>query len=131
LALVACGIKPGDEVITTPFTFIATTEAITNCGAIPVFVDIEPETYNINPGKIESKISPKTKAIIPVHLYGQPANMSPVLELAGKYNLRVIEDCAQALGAEYKGKKVGSIGDAACLSFFPSKVLGAYGDGGM
>ena len=131
LALVACGIKPGDEVITTPFTFIATTEVITNCGAIPVFVDIEPKTYNINPDKIESKISPKTKAIIPVHLYGQPANMNPVLELAGKYNLRVIEDCAQALGAEYKGKKVGSMGDAACLSFFPSKVLGAYGDGGM
>ncbi|MCK4789416.1 MAG: aminotransferase class I/II-fold pyridoxal phosphate-dependent enzyme, partial [Desulfobacteraceae bacterium] len=100
LALVACGIKPGDEVITTPFTFIATTEVITNCGAIPVFVDIEPKTYNINPDKIESKISPKTKAVIPVHLYGQPANMSPVLELAGKYNLRVIEDCAQALGAE-------------------------------
>jgi len=131
LALVACGVKPGDEVITTPFTFIATTEVITNCGAIPVFVDIEPETYNINPGKIESKISPKTRAVIPVHLYGQPANMSPVLELAGKHNLRVIEDCAQALGAEYKGKKVGSMGDAACLSFFPSKVLGAYGDGGM
>jgi len=131
LALVACGIKHGDEVITTPFTFIATTEVIANCGAIPVFVDIEPKTYNINPDKIESKISPKTKAIIPVHLYGQPANMNPVLELAGKHNLRVIEDCAQALGAEYKGKKVGSIGDAACLSFFPSKVLGAYGDGGM
>ena len=131
LALVACGIKPGDEVITTPFTFIATTEVIANCGAIPVFVDIEPKTYNINPDKIESKISPKTKAIIPVHLYGQPANMNPVLELAGKYNLRVIEDCAQALGTEYKGKKVGSLGDAACLSFFPSKVLGAYGDGGM
>lgn len=131
LALVACGIKRGDEVITTPFTFIATTEVIVNCGAIPVFVDIEPKTYNINPDKIESKISPKTKAIIPVHLYGQPANMSPVLELAGKYNLRVIEDGAQALGAEYKGKKVGSMGDAACLSFFPSKVLGAYGDGGM
>ena len=131
LALLACGIKPGDEVITSPFTFIATTEAITNCGAIPVFVDIDPRTYNINPAQIEPKITPKTKAIIPVHLYGQPANMEPILELGKRHNLKIIEDCTQALGAEYKVRKVGSIGDAGCLSFFPAKNLGAYGDGGM
>jgi len=131
LALIACGIKPGDEVITTPFTFIATAEAITKCGAKQVFVDIDPETCNIEPSKIEAKITKKTRAILPVHLYGQPADMNPVLELAKKYNLKIIEDCAQALGASYKGKKVGTLGDAGCLSFFPSKVLGAYGDGGM
>jgi len=131
LALLACGIKPGDEVITTPFTFIATAESIAKCGARPVFVDIDPKTYNIDPSQIESKTTNKTKAILPVHLYGQPAAMERVLELARKHNLKVIEDCAQALGAEYKGKKVGSLGDAGCLSFFPSKNLGAYGDGGM
>jgi dTDP-4-amino-4,6-dideoxygalactose transaminase len=131
LGLLACGIKPGDEVITTPFTFISTAEAIAKYGAIPVFVDIDPNTFNIDSVKIEPKITGKTKAILPVHLYGQPADMTPILELAAKYNLKVIEDCAQALGAEYKGIKVGSLGDAACLSFFPSKVLGAYGDGGM
>lgn len=131
LTLLACGIKPGDEVITTPFTFIATTEAIAKCGATPVFVDIDPKTYNIDPSQIESKITSKAKAILPVHLYGQPAAMGHILELARKHNLKVIEDCAQALGAEYKGKKVGSLGDAGCLSFFPSKNLGAYGDGGM
>lgn len=131
LALLASGIQPGDEVITTPFTFIATAETITHCGAVPVFVDIDPKTYNIDPALIEAKITKKTKAILPVHLYGQPAAMSPILELARKYKLKVIEDCAQALGARYKGQKVGSLGDAGCLSFFPSKVLGAYGDGGM
>ncbi len=131
LALIACNIKSGDEVITTPFTFIATTEAIMQCGATPVFVDIEPKTYNIDPKKIESKITRKTKAILPVHLYGQPAEIKPILELAKKYNLMVIEDCAQSLGAEYMGKKTGSFGDAGCLSFYPSKILGAYGDGGM
>ena len=131
LGLLACGVKPGDEVITTPFTFIATTEAITQCGATPVFVDIEPVTYNIDPAKIESKISRKTRAILPVHLYGQPAGMDKILELARKYRLKVIEDCAQAIGAEYKGEKLGSLGDIGCFSFFPSKVLGAYGDGGM
>ncbi len=131
LALLACGIKPGDEVITTPFTFIATTETIVQCGATPVFVDIDPKTYNIAARKIEAKISRRTRAIIPVHLYGHPVDIDPVLALAKKHNLKVIEDCAQALGAEYKGKKVGSLGDAGCLSFFPSKVLGAYGDGGM
>jgi dTDP-4-amino-4,6-dideoxygalactose transaminase len=131
LALLAAGIKTGDEVITTPFTFIATTEVIVDCGAVPVFVDIEPKTCNIDPAKIEPKITDKTRAIVPVHLYGQPADMEPILEIARKYNLKVIEDCAQALGARYKGGMVGSLGDAGCLSFFPSKVLGAYGDGGM
>ena len=131
LTLLACGIKPGDEVITTPFTFIATAEAIVRCGAKPVFADMEPRTYNIDPAQIELKITEKTKAILLVHLYGQPADMTPILEFASKYKLRVIEDCAQALGAEYKGNKVGSLGDAGCLSFFPSKVLGGYGDGGM
>jgi len=131
LALLACGIKPGDEVITSPFTFIATAEAITQCGAIPVFSDIDSRTYNLDPAQIEEKITPRTRAIIPVHLYGQPVDMEPILELGKKYNLKIIEDCAQALGAEYKGRKVGSMGDAGCLSFFPSKALGAYGDGGM
>jgi dTDP-4-amino-4,6-dideoxygalactose transaminase len=139
LALLACGIGPGDEVITTPFTFIATAEAITQCGAVPVFVDIDPQTFNINPALIEAKITAKTRAILPVHLYGHPADMDPIMELAKKHNLKVIEDCAQALGASVgaylqvrpKQSRVGSLGDAGCLSFFPSKVLGAYGDGGM
>jgi dTDP-4-amino-4,6-dideoxygalactose transaminase len=143
LALLACGIKAGDEVITTPFTFIATAESIAKCGAAPVFVDIDPKTYNIDPQKIDELLSTnsplperertkvRVKAILPVHLYGQPAAMERILGIAKKHNLKVIEDCAQALGAEYKGKKVGSLGDAGCLSFFPSKVLGAYGDGGM
>ncbi|HIE16640.1 MAG TPA: DegT/DnrJ/EryC1/StrS family aminotransferase [Dehalococcoidia bacterium] len=131
LALLACGVRPDDEVITTPFTFIATAEAITQCGATPVFADIDPRTYNIEPTKLEAKITKKTRALLPVHLYGQPADMSLVLELAQKYNLKVIEDCAQALGSKYQGRKVGSLGNAGCLSFFPSKVLGGYGDGGM
>lgn len=131
LDLLACDIKPGDEVITTPFTFIATAETIAKCGAMPVFADIDPKAYNIDPGELERNISRKTKAILPVHLYGHPADMNPIMELARRFNLKVIEDCAQALGAEYKGKKVGSIGDVGCLSFFPSKILGAYGDGGM
>jgi dTDP-4-amino-4,6-dideoxygalactose transaminase len=131
LALLACGIKPGDEVITPTFTFISTAEAIIQCGAIPVFVDIDSKTYNIAVPKIEERITRRTKAIIPVHLYGQPVEMGSILKLAEKYHLKVVEDCAQALGAEYKGRKVGSLSDAGCLSFFPSKVLGAYGDGGM
>ena len=131
IALLACGVRPGDEVITTPFTFIATAEAITQCGARPVFVDIDSRTYNIDSSKIEPTITKRTKAILPVYLYGQPADMDSILGLARKYALKVIEDCAQAFGAGYKGKKAGSLGDAGCLSFFPSKVLGAYGDGGM
>ena len=131
LSLIACGIKPGDEVITTPFTFIATAEVITLIGAIPVFADIEPTTYNLSPAKIAEKITSRTKAILPVHLFGQPCDMDPILELARKHNLKVIEDCAQSLGAEYKGKEAGSMGNAGCFSFFPSKILGAFGDGGM
>ncbi|MFC1848309.1 DegT/DnrJ/EryC1/StrS family aminotransferase [Chloroflexota bacterium] len=131
LALLACGIGPDDEVITTPFTYIATTEAIVNCGARPVFVDIDPRTCNIDPERIESAVSARTKAIIPVHLYGQPAAMDSVIEIAKKRDLKVVEDCAQALGAEYRDVKAGSLGDAGCLSFFPAKNLGAYGDGGM
>ena len=131
LALLACDIKPGDEVITTPFTAPATTEVIKHCGATPVFVDIDPKTYNIDPSKIEKKISRKTKAIIPVHLYGQSCDMDEIMKIARKHELKVIEDCAQALGAEYKGEKVGSIGHVGCLSFFPANNLGAYGDGGM
>ena len=131
LALLACGICSGDEVITTPFTFIATCEAITYCGAVPVFVDIDPKTFNINPVKVEEKISKKTKAIIPIHMYGQAAEMEPILEIAKKFQLKVVEDVAQAFGGEYKNKKLGTFGDAGCTSFFPSKNLGAYGDGGM
>jgi len=176
LALLACGIGPGDEVVTTPFTFIATAEAITQVGAIPVFVDIDPRTFNIDPNLIEAKITPKTRCILPVHLYGHPADMDAIMAISQKHNLKVIEDCAQALGASIiapknviasearqsnppviadpqspviarseaqrplviarssqatRQSKVGSIGDAGCLSFFPSKTLGAYGDGGM
>ena len=131
LALLACGVKPGDEVITTPFTFIATARAITRCSAMAVFADIDRRTYNIDPAQIEPKITPRTRAIIPVHLYGQPADMEPILQIGKKYKLKMIEDCAQALGAEYNGNKVGLLADAGCLSFFPAKNLGAYGDGGM
>ncbi|MBI4655051.1 MAG: DegT/DnrJ/EryC1/StrS family aminotransferase [Nitrospirae bacterium] len=131
LSLRALGIKEGDEVITTPFTFIATTEAIVYVGAKPVFVDIDRDTLNIAPSQIEKKITTKTKAIIPVHLFGQPANMEAILDIARRHNLKVVEDCAQAFGAEYKGAKVGSIGDVGCFSFYPSKNLGAHGDGGM
>jgi dTDP-4-amino-4,6-dideoxygalactose transaminase len=130
LALLACGIGPGDEVITTPFTFIATAEAISHCGARPVFVDIDPQTYNIDPSKIEAAITDRTKAIVPVHLYGQPADMDPILAIAQRYGLKVIEDAAQAHGAEYKGKRMGTLGDVACFSFYPGKNLGAYGDAG-
>ena len=131
LALRACDINKGDEVITVPHTFIATAEAISNVGGKIVFIDINPNTCTINVSKIEEKISNKTKAIIPVHLYGQPADMDPIIRLAKEYNLKIIEDAAQAHGAEYKGKKVGSIGDVACFSFYPGKNLGAYGDAGM
>ncbi|UCG54258.1 MAG: DegT/DnrJ/EryC1/StrS family aminotransferase [Dehalococcoidia bacterium] len=131
LALLACDIKAGDEVITTPFTAPATTEVIKHCGAIPKFVDIDLKTYNLDPSKIEKKISRKTKAIIPVHLYGQACDMDAILKIARKYKLKVIEDCAQAVGTEYKGEKVGSLGHVGCFSFFPANNLGAYGDGGM
>ena len=131
LALRALDVGAGDEVITTAFTFVATTEAIGIVGATPIFADIDPTTYNIDPKDIERKITPKTKAIIPVHLYGQPANMVEIMEIAKKYNLYVIEDCCQAIGAELNGQKVGSFGDVGCFSFFPTKNLGAFGDGGM
>jgi dTDP-4-amino-4,6-dideoxygalactose transaminase len=131
LALRACGIGPGDEVITTPFTFIATAEVIALLQAVPVFVDIVPDTFNLDPRKIEAKITKKTKAIIPVHLFGHPVEMDPILELARKHHLKIIEDCAQAFGAVYQGKKVGTLGDCGCFSFFPSKNLAGYGDGGM
>jgi dTDP-4-amino-4,6-dideoxygalactose transaminase len=131
LSLLACGVGKGDEVITTPFTFIATAEAVSYCGAKPVFADIDIDTYNINPAKIEAKITKKTKVIIPVHLYGRAADMGRIMEIAGKYKLKVIEDCAQSFGAEYKNKKTGGIGNAGAFSFFPSKNLGGYGDGGM
>lgn len=130
LALHACDIGAGDEVITTPFTFIATTEAISLRGARPVFVDINPDTYNLNPARIEAALTPKTKAIIPVHLYGQPADMQPILNIARRHNLVVIEDAAQAHGAKYQGQQVGTLADVACFSFFPGKNLGAYGDAG-
>ena len=131
LALKSLGIRDGDEVITSPFTFFATAGSICNTGAKPVFVDIEPESFNIRPDLIEKCISKKTKAIIPVHLYGQCADMDPILEIAKKHDIKVIEDSAQSIGAEYKGRKSGSMGDLGCFSFFPSKNLGGLGDGGM
>lgn len=131
LSLLGCGIQAGDEVITTAFTFFATAGAIARIGARPIFVDIDPKTFNIDPVKIEAAITDKTKAIIPVHLYGQTADMDPIMDIAKKYNLFVIEDAAQAIGAKYKEKHVGELGTTACYSFFPTKNLGAYGDGGM
>jgi dTDP-4-amino-4,6-dideoxygalactose transaminase len=129
-ALVAMGVGPGDEVITVPDTFIATAEAISFCGAKPVFVDVEETTYNMDPARLEAAITPKTKAIIPVHLFGQMADMDPIMEIARKRRLYVIEDAAQAHGAEHKGKKAGSVGDVGCFSFYPGKNLGAYGEAG-
>jgi dTDP-4-amino-4,6-dideoxygalactose transaminase len=131
LALLAAGIGPGDEVITTPFTFVATVAAIYYTGATAVFVDTDPISYTIDVTQIEAAITPRTKAILPVHLYGQPADMDPILEIAQRYHLTVIEDAAQAHRAEYKGRRVGSIGDLGCFSFYPGKNLGAYGEGGM
>lgn len=131
LSLKALNIGPGDEVITTPFTFFATGEAIAQVGAKPVFVDIEEETYNIDPSKIGKALTENTKAIIVVHLYGQAANMNEIMEIAKTNNLRVIEDACQAIGTEYDGKRVGAIGDIGCFSFFPSKNLGAFGDAGL
>ncbi|MEW9500801.1 DegT/DnrJ/EryC1/StrS family aminotransferase [Jeotgalibacillus marinus] len=131
IALQAAGVCEGDEVITTSFTFFATAGAIARANAKPVFVDIDPVTFNIDPSKIEAAITEKTKAIIPVHLYGQMADMDPIMEIAKKHNLHVIEDAAQAIGSEYKGMQVGEMSSAATYSFFPTKNLGAYGDGGM
>jgi dTDP-4-amino-4,6-dideoxygalactose transaminase len=131
LALVSCGIGRSDEVITVSHTATATVAAIELTGATPVLVDIEPDFFTMVPDKLESVITPRTKAIIPIHMYGHPADMDPVLQIAKKHNLRVIEDCAQAHGAMYKNKRVGSLGDMACFSFYPTKNLGALGDGGM
>lgn len=131
LALLACGIGEGDEVITVSHTAVATVAAIELAGATPVLVDIEPGPYTLNPVRLEAAITSRTKAIIPVHIYGQPADLEPVLEIAGRHKVRVIEDCAQAHGARYKGRRVGSFGDIGCFSFYPTKNLGAIGDGGM
>lgn len=131
LALRAAGIERGDEVITTPFTFIATAEAVSYLGAVPVFVDIHPDTFNMDVSKIKAAITKKTKAILPVHLFGQAVDMDNLMQIAREHDLRVIEDCAQSFGAEYQGKKTGTFGEFGCFSFFPSKNLGGYGDGGM
>jgi len=131
LAMMAYGLGSGDEIITTPMTFVATIEVMALLGIKPVFVDVDPRTYNIDPEQIEARITERTKAIVPVHLYGQCADMDPILEIARRYDLVVIEDSAQAIGATYKGRKSCSMGHVGCLSFFPSKNLGAYGDGGM
>jgi dTDP-4-amino-4,6-dideoxygalactose transaminase len=131
LALTALGIQGGDEVITTPFTFGATAGSIARLGARPVFVDIEPESYNLDPRKLEAAITPRTRAILPVHLFGCAAEMHAIREIAGAHNLPVVEDAAQAIGASYEGKPIGSLGAAGCFSFFPSKNLGGAGDGGM
>jgi len=130
LALLAAGIGPGDEVISVPHTFVATTAAIVYAGARPVFVDVDPTSFTMDPELIERAISPRTRAILPVHLYGQPADMDPIMEIARRHGLVVIEDAAQAHGAEYNGRRAGSIGDLGCFSFYPGKNLGAYGEGG-
>src|SRR3984885_2378863 len=131
LALLAAGIQPGDEVITVPFTFYATVAAIGYVGATPVYVDIDKATFNIDPAKIEAAITSRTRAILLVHLYGQPADMDPILDIARRHKLVVIEDAAQAHGAEYHGRRAGSIGDIGCFSFYPTKNLGAAGEGGL
>jgi len=130
LALLAAGVGPGDEVITVSYTFVATAAAICYVGADPVFVDIDPRNCNIDPAKVEAAVTPKTKGIVPVHLYGSCADMDPILDVARRHNLIVIEDAAQAHGAEYKGRRAGSMGELACFSFYPGKNLGAYGEGG-
>jgi dTDP-4-amino-4,6-dideoxygalactose transaminase len=131
IALMAEQIGPGDEVITTPYTFFATGGCVARLGAVPIFVDIDPKSYNIRPDLIEKAITPRTKVLMPVHLFGQTADMDPIMEIARRHKLVVIEDAAQAIGAEYKGRRAGSIGDYGCFSFFPSKNLGGFGDGGM
>jgi dTDP-4-amino-4,6-dideoxygalactose transaminase len=130
VALMALDVGPGDEVITTPYTFFATAGAVVRLGAKPVFVDIDPVTFNIDPAGIEAKVTPRTKCVLPVHLFGQCADMDPILAVAKKHGLAVIEDAAQAIGSEYRGRRAGSMGDVACFSFFPSKNLGCFGDGG-
>src|SRR6266699_2717909 len=131
LALRACGVQPGDEVLLPPFTFVATGSAVSALGAKPVFADIRPETYNIDPAQLERRVTPRTRAIVVVHLYGLAADMDPILAFAKSRSLPVVEDNAQAIGASYKGRRTGSLGDAACISFYPTKNLGAYGDAGM
>jgi dTDP-4-amino-4,6-dideoxygalactose transaminase len=131
LSLRACGVRAGDEVILPPFTFVATGSAVSALGAKPVFADIHPNTYNVNPAELTRVVTSRTRAIVAVHLYGLPADMDPILEFARSRNLPVIEDNAQAIGAAYKGRPTGSLGDIACLSFYPTKNLGAYGDAGM
>src|SRR5262249_23898390 len=131
LALLAMGIGPGDEVITTPITFVATASAIIRAGAEPVFADIDPKTYNLDPEKLAAVISSRTRAIVPVHLFGLAADMQPIMKVAREYGIAVIEDAAQAIGAAYHGRNLGTIGSMGCFSFFPSKNLGGAGDGGM
>lgn len=130
VALRALDLQPGDEVITVPNTFIATTEAITHAGGVIRWVEVDPRTYNMDPARLEAAITSRTKVILPVHLYGQPADMQPIMEIARRHGLKVVEDCAQAHGAGYQGQRVGTFGDLACFSFYPGKNLGAYGDGG-
>src|SRR6202790_4017971 len=131
LALRSCGVAAGDEVILPPFTFVATGSAVSALGAKPVFADIHPSTYNIDLAQLERRVTPRTRAIVVVHLYGLAADMDPIMQFARAHKLAVIEDNAQAIGASYKGRKTGSFGDAACISFYPTKNLGAYGDAGM
>jgi dTDP-4-amino-4,6-dideoxygalactose transaminase len=130
LSLLAAGVKPGDEVITVPFTFVATVASIEYAGARPVLVDVEPDYWTMDPARLEAAITPRTKAIVPVHLYGQPADMDPIMEVARRHRLVVIEDACQAHGSEYKGRRCGSIAPLGCFSFYPGKNLGAYGEGG-
>lgn len=131
LALMACGVGPGDEVVTVPYTFFATAGSISRLGAKPVFVDVKPDTYNMNPALLEGAVSSRTKAIMPVHLFGQCAEMEPILQFAARKKIPVIEDAAQAIGATWRSRKAGSLGQVGCFSFFPSKNLGGFGDGGM
>lgn len=131
IGLKALGLEPGDEVITTPFTFFATAEAISLLGATPVFVDVEEDTFNIDPERLEGALSPRTKAILPVHIFGQPAQLEPIMSIAEEHGLPVLEDVAQAFGADYRGQRTGTFGRLGAFSFFPSKNLGAYGDGGL
>ena len=130
VALLAVGVRPGDEVITVPFTFVATVAAIEHAGATPVFVDIDPDYHTMDPSALERAITPRTRAVMPVHLFGQPADMDPIADVARRHKLAVIEDACQAHGADYKGRRTGSIGDIGCFSFYPGKNLGAYGEGG-